>query len=40
MARFDRNLDGVTVLDRAGAAAVDLDLELAAPELNAEPFPG
>src|SRR5207245_7552972 len=39
MSRFDRRLDGITVVECADATAVDRDLEPAAPELDAETFP-
>jgi hypothetical protein len=37
--RFDWLLDGITVVERAGGAAVDRDLEPAPPELDAEAGP-
>src|SRR5580658_8129966 len=39
MSRLDRHLDGLSVIDRVGAAAIDPDLEPAAPQLDAEGFP-
>src|ERR1700678_1962550 len=38
MSRLDRHLDGLSVIDRAGAAAIGPDLEPAAPQLDPASF--
>jgi hypothetical protein len=40
MSRFDRHLGGNTIVDGADTSAVNQYLELAAPELDADTFPG